>query len=48
MNRPNQAWVTNLTSIATNGGWLYLAGIKDLYACEIVGYAMGSRMPRRW
>ncbi len=25
-------------------GWLYLAGIKDLYSCEIVGYAIGERM----
>jgi transposase InsO family protein len=23
---------------------LYLAGIKDVFTCEIVGYAMGSRM----
>ena len=44
MSRPNQAWVTDLTYIATHEGWLYLAGIKDLYTCEIVGYAMGSRM----
>lgn len=44
MRRPNQAWVSDLTYIATNEGWLYLAGIKDLYTGEIVGYAMGSRM----
>ncbi|WP_074424148.1 DDE-type integrase/transposase/recombinase, partial [Shigella sonnei] len=27
-------------------GWLYLAGIKDVYTCEIVGYAMGERMTK--
>jgi putative transposase len=25
-------------------GWLYLAGVKDVFTCEIVGYAMGERM----
>ena len=25
-------------------GWLYLAGIKDVFTCEIVGYAMSDRM----
>lgn len=37
MSRPNQAWVTDRTYIATQEGWLYLAGIKDLYTCEVVG-----------
>ncbi|MEC4747009.1 DDE-type integrase/transposase/recombinase [Methylomicrobium sp. Wu6] len=44
ISRPNEMWVTDLTSIETGECWLYLAGIKDLYACEIVGYALGSRM----
>lgn len=43
-DRPNAAWVTDITYIATDEGWLYVAGIKDLYTCEIVGYAMGPRM----
>ena len=30
----------------TNEGWLYLAGIKDLFNGEIVGYTMGERMTR--
>ncbi len=41
---PNQTWVADLTYIATGEGWLYLAGIKDVFTCEIVGYAMGQRM----
>ncbi len=28
---PNKAWVTDITYIATDEGWLYLAGIKDLF-----------------
>jgi len=42
--RPNETWVTEITYIATEEGWLYLAGIKDLYTCEVVGHAMGARM----
>jgi len=42
--RPNETWVTDITYVPTAEGWLYLAGIKDLYTCEVVGYAMGARM----
>ena len=41
---PNKAWVTDITYIATNEGWLYLAGVKDLFNGELVGYAMSERM----
>jgi putative transposase len=41
---PNEVWVTDITYIPTGEGWLYLAGIKDLFTCEIVGYAMNERM----
>ena len=30
----------------TDEGWLYLAGHKDLFNHEIVGYAMGERMTK--
>lgn len=40
---PNKAWVTDITYIATDEGWLYLAGIKDLFNGELVGYAIDSR-----
>ena len=41
---PNQVWVADITYVATKQGWLYLAGIKDLWNREIVGYAMSHRM----
>ena len=44
--RPSAAWVTDITYVPPDEGWLYLAGHKDLFAGEIVGYAMGSRMTR--
>ncbi|MDF0674339.1 MAG: IS3 family transposase [Nitrospira sp.] len=42
--RPNETWVTDITYVPTGEGWLYLAGLKDLYTCEVVGHAMGARM----
>ncbi|GAB2639082.1 IS3 family transposase [Psychrobacter pocilloporae] len=43
-NRPNEAWVSDITYIWTDEGWLYLAGVKDLYTKELVGYAINKRM----
>jgi putative transposase len=44
--KPNTAWVSDITYIPTDEGWLYLAGHKDLFTGEIVGYAMGERLSR--
>lgn len=41
---PNQAWVADITYIATDEGGLYLAAVKDLFTCKIVGWAMDERM----
>lgn len=41
---PNQVWHTDITYLPTGEGWLYLAGVKDQFTCEIVGYALGARM----
>lgn len=41
---PNQKWVSDITYIPTKEGWLYLAGVMDLYGRKIVGWAMSSRM----
>jgi putative transposase len=43
---PNQIWVTDITYIPTEEGWLYLAGHKDVFTGQIVGYAMGPRMTK--
>ena len=37
--RPNETWVTDITYVATDEGWLYLSGVKDLHTCELVGHA---------
>jgi transposase InsO family protein len=41
---PNQVWVSDITYIGTDEGWLYCAAHRDLFNGEIVGYALGSRM----
>lgn len=41
---PNQAWVSDITFIPTEEGWLYLATTLDLYSRRIVGWSMRERM----
>lgn len=41
----NQVWVADITYIRTGAGWLYLAGVLDLYSRKIVGWAMAPTMP---
>ena len=35
---------TDITYIPTEEGWLYLAGVKDVFNGELVGYAMAEHM----
>ena len=37
---PNRKWVADITGIPTRSGWLYLAGILDVYSRRAIGYAM--------
>jgi transposase InsO family protein len=43
---PNRVWVSDITYIPTDEGWLYLAGHKDLFSKELVGYALGDRITK--
>jgi len=43
---PNRAWVADITFIPTAEGCLYLAGHKDLFTGEVVGYPIGERMTK--
>jgi transposase InsO family protein len=44
VSRPNAVWVSDITYIWTAEGWLYLAGVMDLYSRRIVGWAMSPRI----
>ena len=37
---PNQVWAGDVTYIATDEGWAYLAVLLDLYSRRVVGWAM--------
>jgi putative transposase len=39
-SQPNQKWVTDITYIATRGGWAYLSTIKDLFDGFIVSHQL--------
>jgi transposase InsO family protein len=42
--RPNERWVTDITYIWTQQGWLYLAVVLDLFSRRIVGWSMADHM----
>lgn len=42
--RPNEKWVSDITYIYTKEGWLYLAGVMDLFGRRLIGWSMDSRM----
>jgi len=42
--RPNRVWLTDITYIPTDEGWLYLAGVMDLYSRRIIGWSMADHL----
>jgi len=44
VERPNQAWVTDITYLWTREGWLYLAVVLDLFTRRVVGWAMAEHL----
>jgi transposase InsO family protein len=40
VTKPNTTWTGDVTYIATEEGWLYLAVIIDLFSRRIVGWSM--------
>lgn len=41
---PNKAWVSDITYLWTQEGWLYLAVVIDLFSRKVVGWSMSPRM----
>ena len=44
VDNPSSVWVTDISYIGTNEGWLYLATVKDIFTKEIVGWATADNM----
>ena len=40
----DQVWLTDITYIPTDEGWLYLAGVMDLCSRRIIGWSMDASM----
>ena len=41
---PDQVWSGDITYIATDEGWLYLAAVIDLFSRQVVGWSMQPHM----
>lgn len=42
--KPDAAWLCDITYIPTGEGWLYLAGVLDLCSRKIVGWSMAAHL----
>jgi len=45
--RPDERWVTDITYVWTQAGWVYLAAILDLYSRAVVGWAVDTSLTAR-
>ena len=43
----NKKWVSDITYISTDEGWLYLAVVLDLHSRAVIGWAMDTRMKKQ-
>lgn len=43
---PDQVWVSDITYLRTDEGWLYLATVLDLYSRRIVGWSLQATLER--
>jgi putative transposase len=41
-SRPDEIWAADVTQFWTTEGWLYFAGVIDLYSRRVVGWAMSN------
>jgi putative transposase len=44
VDSPDQKWVSDITYIWTDEGWLYLAVVLELYSRRVLGWAIAERM----
>jgi transposase InsO family protein len=43
---PDRLWAGDITYIATDDGWLFLAVVIDLFSRQVVGWALREDMSR--
>ena len=45
--KPDQVWVGDITYIATDEGWLFLAVVIDLFSRQVIGWSLRQDMSRQ-
>lgn len=48
VERPNQAWATDITYIPMKKGFMYLTAIIDLYSRYVVAWSLSNSMDAEW
>jgi len=43
-DRPNQAWVTDITYVWTDEGWLYLSAVIDLFGRRVIAWGVSETL----
>jgi len=46
-SKPNEVWLSDITCVPTQEGWLYLAAVEDMYSRRVVGWSMDVTMESR-
>lgn len=44
VDKPDHAWVSDITYFSTRQGWLYLAVVIDLFSRRVIGWSMSNRI----
>ena len=44
VDRPNKVWLSDITYIQTQEGWLYLSAVLDLFNRQVIGWSMNDRL----
>lgn len=47
VSAPNRVWVTDITYVATDEGWVYVALVMDLFSRKLVGRAIETFVDSR-
>ena len=43
-SRPNEKWVSDITYIELDDGWVYLAVVMDLFSRQVIGWSIDDQM----
>ena len=44
VEEPNKVWASDITYVATQEGWLYVAVVMDLFSRKIIGLSLGTSL----